>query len=269
MKNVTIGDLSLYLRDLLENHGDVLRASATGKLYEPRLRAKKEAIEALPEGVLSRSPFAEELSAEDVTHDGVGSAVFHLCEAILLHPRLPAHVKQTAETVRATFIADPAELRRSYADEAATALTNRPKLARHKAALKAVQVPGGGSLFDWVKAFLDSGDAIDGLLRKRAAALATAQDGSGTGALQASTVGLLSRFREALRDELTDEGSKLPADHEAQLFSYLDKLSADRAAQAARRAGTGAGAQGGEDTASNGATGEVVTTEMPAAPMVG
>jgi hypothetical protein len=59
MRNVTLGDLSLYLRHLYASGLDDLRASETGRLYEPRLRAKKEAIEALPEGALSRAPFAD------------------------------------------------------------------------------------------------------------------------------------------------------------------------------------------------------------------
>jgi len=242
MRNVTTGDLRLYLRHLFANGSDDLRASETGRLYEPRLRAKKDAIEALPEGALSRTPFAEELGAEDLTHDGLGTAVFHASEAILAHPTLSAELKQTATMVRDTFITDPVELRRSYADQAARALANRPKLARHKAALKAVQVPGGGSLFEWVKAFLDSGDAIDGLLRQRAETLATTEDASATGPLRGSTVGLLTRFREALRDELADPTTKLPADHEARLFAYLDKLSADRTAAVARR-GSSAGTE--------------------------
>jgi hypothetical protein len=267
MKNVTIGDLRLYLRDLLDNHGDDLRASQTGRLYEPRLRAKRVAIDALPEGVLSKAPFAEELGAEDVTHDGAGAAVFHLCSAILVHPTMPSEVKRAAEMVRGTFIADTTELRRSYADEAATALANRPKLARHKGTLKAVQVPGGGSLFDWVKAFIDSGDAIDRLLRKRAEALALVEDASATGPLRGSTVGLLARFRDALRDEIADDGSKLPLDYETRLFAYLDKLSADRAVQAARRAGTAP--RGGEDGAVNGASdGAVPTIPAPLEPAV-
>lgn len=240
MRNVTIGDLSLYLRDLFANRLDDLRASQTGRLYEKRLGAKRDALGDLPEAALVRSPFAEELGTQDVAHDGFGAATFHLCEAILAHPELSAELKQTATVIKTTFIPSTADLRRSYADEAATALANRPKLAKHKAALKAVQVPGGGSLFDWIKGFLDAGDAIDGLLRKRASALAVTEDASGTGPLRGATIGLLTRFRDALRDELADPDSKLPADYEARLFSYIDKLSADRAAQVARRAGNGA-----------------------------
>ena len=234
MRSLTLGDMKLVLRALLTDNLDDLRASATGRLYEPRLRAKKEAIDALPEAALSRSPFSEDLGTADGIHDGVGTAVFYLCEAILAHPDLSPELKHTAEVARATFIPLLANLRQPFADEAATALSNRPKLARQKATLKTIQVPGGGSLFDWVKAFVDAGDTIDGLLRKRAQALATADDASGTAALRGGTLGLLSRFREALKDELADDGSKLAAGHEAHLFAYLDKLASDRAAKAGR-----------------------------------
>ncbi len=234
MRSLTLGDMKLVLRALLTDNLDDLRASATGRLYEPRLRAKQVAIDALPEAALSRSPFSEELGEADGVHDGVGTAVFYLCEAILAHPGVSAELKHTAEVARGTFIPLLANLRQPFADEAATALSNRPKLARQKATLKTVQVPGGGSLFDWVKAFVDAGDTIDGLLRKRATALATADDASGTAALRGGTLGLLLRFREALKDEMADEGSKLAAGHEASLFAYLDKLASDRATKGGR-----------------------------------
>ena len=234
MRNLTLGDLKLVLRALLTDNLDVLRASATGRLYEPRLRAKKEAIEALPDAALVRLPFADELNGADAVHDGVGAAVFYMCEAILAHPALSEDVKRTAEVVRGTFIPLLSNLRQPFADEAAAALANRPKLVRSKAQLKAVQVPGGGSLYDWVKAFVDAGDAIDGLLRKRAHALATTEDASGSPLLRSATIGLLVRFREALRDEVSDEGSKLPRDHEAHLFAYFDKLASDRSSKSGR-----------------------------------
>jgi hypothetical protein len=234
MRYLTIGDTKLYLRYLLTDGLDDLRASATGRLYEPRLRAKKQAIDALPEAALSKAPFAGELGAADGAHDGLGGAVYYVCQAIAAHPGLSVEVKQTAASAMATFIPQLGNLRDPFADEAAVALANRPKLAAQKAALKAVQMPGGGSLFEWVKGFVDAGDAIDGLLRRRAAVMATTEDASGNGPLRATTLGLLSRFREALRDELADDSNKLPADHEARLFAYFDKLATDRASSSAK-----------------------------------
>ncbi|WP_437544804.1 hypothetical protein WME97_36925 [Sorangium sp. So ce367] len=79
-----------------------------------------------------------------------------------------------------------------------------------------------------MKAFVAAGDDIDGLLRRRATLLATGENAAASGPLRGAAVGLLGRFRKALRDEIQEEGSKLPADHEARLFTYVDKLNSDR-----------------------------------------
>lgn len=232
MRFLTIGDTKLVLRSLLTTRLEDLRASATGRLYEPRLRAKMEALEGIPEAS-PRSPFAQELSEADMGHDGWGAAVHYACLAIAAAPGVRPEIKQAAEEALGTFIPQLGQLREPFADEAARAMSNRPKLAKQKAALKTVQVPGGGSLFEWVKSFLDAGDSIDSLLRRRAETMAASEDSAGNAALRASAIGLLTRFREALRDEIAEDG-KLPADHEASLFAYFDKLAADRTAKAGR-----------------------------------
>ncbi len=94
------------------------------------------------------------------------------------------------------------------ADEASAALDHRPELAKLKGQAKAVEVPGGGTLYDWVKAFLGAGDEIDKLLRERAKLLASGPNAAGTGPLREATVGLLGRFREALRDEIEEDGEQ-------------------------------------------------------------
>jgi hypothetical protein len=228
LRNLTIGDLKLALRDLLDERADELRLSATGKLYERRLRAKQKEIDAIPDAAGTQAPLARELSEADVRHDGLGAAVFFLCKAIEAHPALPAALKDAAATAQQTFVPKLEVLRAPYADEASAALDNRPELARLKAELKSAATPGGGSLHDWVKAFVAAGDDIDKLLRRRATLLATGENAAATGPLRGAAVGLLGRFREALRDEIQEEGSALPADHEARLFAYIDKLNADR-----------------------------------------
>ncbi|WP_437990608.1 hypothetical protein [Sorangium sp. So ce145] len=228
LRNLTIGDLKLALRDLLTDKADELRLSATGKLYEPRLRAKQKEIDAIPDAAGTQAPLARELAEADARHDGLGAAVFFLCKAVEAHPALPAALKEAAATAQQAFVPKLDVLRAPYADEASAALDNRPELTRLKAELKAAATPGGGTLHDWVKAFVAAGDDIDGLLRRRATLLATGENAAATGPLRGAAVGLLGRFREALRDEIQEEGSKLPADHEARLFAYVDKLNADR-----------------------------------------
>lgn len=248
MRNLTLGDLKLALRDLLGAKIEMLRASATGKLYEPRLRAKQKAIEAIPEGALKTAPLAAELSEMDGQHDGFGAAIFYIGEAVAAHPKLSKAVKEAVKEAQAIFVPQLGVLRAPYADEAAAALDNRPELARIRDNLKAVAVPGGGSLLDWVKGFLAAGDQLDKLLRQRATLLAGAENASSSAPLRSSTVGLLGRFRDALRDELEDDENQIPRNHEAMLFAYIDKLSADRASSAsstqAPEASVDAGASG-------------------------
>ncbi|WP_437626130.1 hypothetical protein [Sorangium sp. So ce1151] len=236
MRNLTIGDLKLALRDLLDERADELRLSATGRLYEPRLRSKQKEIDALPDAAGTQAPLARELSEADVRHDGLGAAIFFLCKAIEAHPSLPPELKEAAAAAQQAFVPRLDVLRAPYADEASAALDNRPELTRLKAELKAVATPGGGSLHEWVKAFVSAGDDIDKLLRRRATLLATGENAAATGPLRGAVVGLLGRFREALRDEVQEEGSKLPAGHEARLFAYIDKLNADRERGARGRA---------------------------------
>ncbi|XXT23240.1 hypothetical protein WME94_17035 [Sorangium sp. So ce429] len=242
MRNLTVGDLKLALRDLLDERADELRLSATGRLYEPRLRAKQKEIEAIPEAAGTQAPLARELSEADVRHDGLGAAIFFLSKAIEAHPSLATELKAAATAAQQAFVPKLDVLRAPYADEASAALDNRPELTRLKAELKSVATPGGGSLHEWVKAFVAAGDDIDKLLRRRATLLATGENAAATGPLRGAVVGLLGRFREALRDEIQEEGSKLPADHEARLFAYIDKLNADRDRGARGRAAPAAGA---------------------------
>jgi hypothetical protein len=229
LRNLTVGDLKLALRDLLGENLAQLRLTATGKLYEPRLRTKQQQIEAIPEAAGPLAPLAKELGETDVQHDGFGAASFYLCKAIEVHPTLPAALKQAAASVQKTFVPQLDILRAPYSDEASAALDNRPELVKLKAELKSIAAPGGGTLHDWIKSFIGKGDEIDKLLRQRATLLATGENAAATGPLRGATIGLLGRFRDALGDEIREDGGKIPADHDARLFAYIDKLNDDRA----------------------------------------
>ena len=226
MKYLTVGDLKLGLRDMMDNHAAELHLSGTGKLYAPRLQAKREEIDALPDLADKATPLASELGQADVRHDALGGAFYWFVEAIKSQPDLPQAMKSAAEQARATMLPGLSHLRRSYADEAAAAQSNRKELERQKAALKAIPTPEAGNLYTWVKAFVDSGDAIDTLLQKRATLIAPVDSAQNTAPLRSASIGLLSRFRDALEDEASE--GNLPAKHVATLFAYLDKLNADR-----------------------------------------
>ncbi|TKD01176.1 hypothetical protein [Polyangium fumosum] len=231
---MTLDDLRLSLRDLLDTRVDELRLSNTGKLYEPRLRKRQKEIEAIPDPALKQAPLAAELASTDERHDGFGTAIHYVCLAVEAHPTLAPSKKDAAKRIRETFVPQLAVLRRPYADEAAAALDARKELDGLASDLLTIATPGGGHLLAWVHDFVAAGDAIDSLLRERARLLAGSENAASTGPLRASTLGLLGRFRDALRDELEEEGSPLSARHEASIFSYIDKLSADRARAASQ-----------------------------------
>jgi hypothetical protein len=230
MRNLTIGDLKLALRDLLGPNLAQLQLTQTGKLYENRLRAKQQALEDIPDPALRTAPLADALSAKDAHHDGIGSAVHYLCLAIEAHPQLAASLKQAARETREAFVPQLSVLRRPYADEAAAALDHEANgLPRLESAMQTIDVPGGGTLDGWVTAFVQTGHGIDALLRERAKLVHTGENAAIAGPLRSATVGLLGRFRDALRDEIEEAGSVVPQTHEAVLFAYIDQLAAQRA----------------------------------------
>lgn len=229
MRDLTVGDLKLALRDLLGTNVAELRMSKTGALYEGRLRAKQKALEEIPDPATRAMPLADELASKDAEHDGLGTAIHYFCLAVEAHPSLAPAIKAAAKKTRETFVPQLGVLRRPYADEAAAALEKTPELVRLDKELTSLRVPGGGTLATWATAFLAAGDSIDGLLRERAKAMNTGENAAATAPLRSATVGLLGRFRDALRDEIEDEGSALPEGHEAKLFAYIDQLAAQRA----------------------------------------
>lgn len=235
MRNLGLADLLIALRNLTtERSGDLL-LSNTGKAYAPKLTKQLKQIEALPEAQRGARPLAQELGSKDQIHDGFGEAIFHLTGAVLTHPTAPAEMKASAQRVRDTFVPKLGVLRVSYADEAAAALRKRPLVGEHKADLQAIAVPypAGASLLDWVTSFLDAGDAINQLLNDRS--LAGAEQLSVPAmTVRTTTLGILSRFRAALLDEIEDD-TTLPRDLEARIFSYFDQLQSTREDAAARR----------------------------------
>ncbi|HVJ92664.1 MAG TPA: hypothetical protein VM580_22845, partial [Labilithrix sp.] len=162
---MTLGDLRLSLRDLLDTRVDELRLSNTGKLYESRLRKKQKEIEAIPDPALTQAPLAAELASTDERHDGFGTAIHYVCLAVEAHPTLAPSKKDAAKRIRETFVPQLAVLRRPYADEAAAALDTRKELDGLASDLIAITTPGGGHLLAWANDFVAAGDAIDSLLR--------------------------------------------------------------------------------------------------------
>lgn len=236
MRNLTFDDLRLGLKDVLETHNDDLDRSITGKVYRPLIARKREEIEGLPESVLRGLPFAAELTEADSTHDSMGAAIHHVTLAILHCPAIDEPTKEIAARAQETFVPSLGTLQARYADQAAFAHRKRPAFDAMRPELEQITVPGGTNLAEWIAVFLDQGDKIGSLLHGRAEAGVGVETSTAGGALRSSVIGLLGRFRQAIRDEVAS-GAPLPKDYEARLFAFIDQLDRTRAEAAKRRVG--------------------------------
>jgi hypothetical protein len=77
MRNLTIGDLDLGLRNLHDKRKSALDASMAGKIYGPQLAQARAAIEALPGAIDGSRPRTAELGEADDHHDGFGAGIWH------------------------------------------------------------------------------------------------------------------------------------------------------------------------------------------------
>ncbi len=245
VKNLTLGDLELGLRDLFEQRKAALALPIAAKIYVPELADKRAAIEGLPEAIKGGRANAEELATCDTRHDGFGAALWSYTEALFLAPDTSDDEIAAAQRIRDAFIPERGALRDSYAEEAATAKKNRPKLAELEQDLRSFPLRGNKSLYDWVQGFLDEGDTLDKLLSDRSMTELSAPARKQAGELRGSTIGALNRFRKALRDEIKNNPA-LPRDLEGQLFSYFDELSARRKRKKKTGEGSNEGASEGE-----------------------
>lgn len=229
MGTLTLGDVKLVIEDLFRRRQEAFGLLHCATTYGPLLTAKLEAIDALPEALIGGRAYATELSDVDARHDGLGTAIRLQCEALLAHPDAPADLRATAARVRDTFAPSALELRDSYGDEAARARDRRPLLAEREADLRALPVPvAGTSLYDWVAAQLETGGRLGELLSARADA--TPAKRAEAAILRPTTLSLLTRFRQAVADELAAR-PELPRDLDQRLFAFLDERTATREAQ--------------------------------------
>jgi hypothetical protein len=224
MRRLTFDDLFLGLKDLVTTRRADLDASAIGAAYSPQLVARAAQFEELTVRNPARVNVTELAHADD-DHDGFGHGIWLYTEAILVAPGVSENVRRSALRIREAFIPGRSVLTDSYAEEAARAKRNQPKVAELENDLKNLPVPDGKTLLDWVNGFLDAGMTLDKLLSDRSTVEA-AHDGTLVTTLRVSTIGLLRRFRESLRDEVAANAS-LPRDLEARVFAYIDEL-ADR-----------------------------------------
>jgi len=233
MRHMTLGDLGLGLHDLFDKRHNDLMWSQSGRLYAPMLAQKRDAIDALPSAMGPGLPLATELSDTDDRHDGFGMALWGYTEAVIRAPDTAPEVRASAQRIRDAFIPNKSALQDSYADEAAAAKRLRPALVEFAKDLRSFPVPGDKTLYDWASAFINAGDQLDKLLSDRAVIMADQSGGENAAQLRGSTVGILTRFRSALLDELLVNVA-LPRNLEARVFGYFDELQARRRAGKSR-----------------------------------
>lgn len=229
MRHISLPALKIALADLFDKRIDVLRASNTGKLYEPVLRDKFDRINALPEAMTGGRPLAEAMTELDDQHDGFGAALWYITEAYLRCPDVSSNTRKIIERIRSVFIPELEVIRAPYADEVEAALRNKNDLAEFESDLKAIPLAEGKTLYDWCVGFITKGEQLGQLLSQRADLSAISRVEASK--LRGATVGTIGRMRAALADEAAFDDN-LPRDIDSQLFSYFDELD-EMAAQAA------------------------------------
>lgn len=222
MRFLSLAALQVALADLFSNRLDALHACNAGKTYEPMLRKKQHAIDALPEAHGDGKPFADALTQADTTYDGFGGAIWHLTEAYLRWPTIPADVRAAITRVRSAFVPQLEVLQASYVNEANAAMGHKQDLITLEADLKMIPIAQGLSLHDWCMGFVAAGESIASLLGDRANAQLKSR--AEAGKLRTSTIALLGRLRAAIADEVAEDET-LPRDLEKRIFAYFDELS--------------------------------------------
>jgi hypothetical protein len=237
-----LADLKVILEDLLGKRREVLLGTPAGVSYEPKLKKKLAAIQALPGSFTKTNarPHAKKLAKADAFHDECGEGIWHVTEAYLTQPNVSSEVREAAERNRATFIPVLRELQADYAAEADKAKKRKEILSDHEADLKLFPIAGGKTLYDWVNDFIEAGITLDEILSDRAD-VKTKNSRKDAGALRTSTLRLLGNFRLALADDVRHD-DELPHDIDARIFGYLDEL------QAMRRTPAGSSAPDDEET---------------------
>jgi len=236
MNSLTNNDLHLALTNLLTHRVQALRKMSMGAVYEDAFRAQLARLSALPGVHEERGQrLAAELKETDIRHDALGGAIASLLDAMERNPMTAPEDKAAAARIRTAFVPFGSELLASYADEAARARQRKTQLDDRVEDLARFPVPGG-TLADWVNAFISAGEQLHDLLQQRAA-LAQAASAepapAHAGALRSETIGILGRARAALADDIAFAG-RAPSLDEA-IFGFADMLQTMRSNNAPRR----------------------------------
>ena len=93
---LTLTDVNLGIRDLLDKRNADLLLTKAGKYYHPLLEEQRDALDALPTALTGGVPFAAELDLIDARHDGYGATIYFVTEVYLRLPDAPAAIVEAA-----------------------------------------------------------------------------------------------------------------------------------------------------------------------------
>lgn len=227
MMSLWTEDLALVLQDMIANRAAPLGLLSNGALYQQQLRLHADALTQDLAKTREAHPLAQDLADADARHDALGGSIFAYCEAVARNPLTSSDDRARALRVQQAFIPTLADLQDGYVQEAAQAQARLPKLAELADDLRALPAPSGQTLFEWVAAFLDAGQALARLLEDRTQRLTASAGGASNPRNQ--TISLLKNLRQTVRNE-TKLRPDLPRDLDAQIFAHLDALAAKRQA---------------------------------------
>lgn len=216
-------DILQVLVHLTTTKHDDLILAPIGQALAPSLKHKITQIDALPETARTEEPYARELEETDDLHDDFHEASQTTIDAALVCPTVSEDDKTFLRNIKTTFVADAAERRARFVDEAENARKRRAKLADYETKLKAWTVAPGHSLYDWIEGMIAAGEKMHTLLGQRADVYALSRKDAIK--LRGQALGLLKDLRRGIR-RAVEEDPSLPRDLEARLFSHLDTLTA-------------------------------------------
>lgn len=205
---------------------EALARFARADLYLGRLAALFLAVDAIPSAYVDDAEITALLEEKETWHDGYGAALYFLILAHLRLPNLTEERRRALQSLQAALVPSLGHLRRSQAEEAASAQLNAEGLDALAPLLASLPVADGQTAVDWARTHIEAGLEIGRLLAQRdLARSAGTSDRTEVMRLRGEISRVLSRFRAAMQDEEELGGTARPGDTQL-VFGSLDLILA-------------------------------------------
>lgn len=199
---------------------------ARSGLYLTKLAALFLAVSGIPGAYADDAEITTLLDEKETWHDGYGAALYFLILAHLRLPDLTEDRRRALQSLQAALVPSLSHLRRSQAEEAATAKLNAEGLDALAPLLQSLPVEEGKTALDWARTHIEAGLEIGRLLAQRdLARSAGTADRTEVIRLRNEIIRVLNRFRAAMQDEEDLGGAALPGDTQL-VFGSLDQILA-------------------------------------------